>query len=67
MRVGAGRRRREANGAGPIAGLAAETGWSARYLNALFGAETGLSPKEAARVFRFTTAREKTEGLLLLS
>ncbi|HSZ41768.1 MAG TPA: helix-turn-helix domain-containing protein [Trebonia sp.] len=53
------RRLRAMNGAVPISGLAAETGWSARYLNARFGAETGLSPKEAARVFRFTAARER--------
>jgi len=53
------RRLRAANGALPISDLAAETGWSARYLNARFGAETGLSPKEAARVFRFTAARRR--------
>jgi AraC-like DNA-binding protein len=53
------RRLRAMNGAMPISELAAETGWTARYLNARFGTETGLSPKEAARVFRFTAARER--------
>jgi AraC-like DNA-binding protein len=58
-------RLRAENGAVPIAHLAAETGWSARYLNARFGAETGLSPKEAARVFRFTAARERIARTLV--
>jgi AraC-like DNA-binding protein len=47
-----------ARGAVSVAELAAETGWSARYLGAQFRAETGLSPKAAARVFRFHAARE---------
>jgi AraC-like DNA-binding protein len=51
------RRLRAANGAVPVSGLAAETGWSTRYLNAQFRAETGLAPKAAARVFRFQHAR----------
>lgn len=46
-----------ANGAVGISGLAAETGWSVRHLSARFRAETGLAPKEAARVFRFSAAR----------
>ncbi|HEY1319571.1 MAG TPA: helix-turn-helix transcriptional regulator [Streptosporangiaceae bacterium] len=37
--------------------LAAETGWSARHLQALFQAETGLTPKAACRVTRFHRAR----------
>jgi AraC-like DNA-binding protein len=44
-------------GTASVAGLAAETGWSDRYLRAKFRAETGLSPKAAARVIRFSRAR----------
>jgi AraC-like DNA-binding protein len=47
----------QARGAVSVAELAAETGWSARYLGGQFRAETGLSPKAAARVFRFHSAR----------
>ena len=44
-------------GAIPIADLARETGWSARYLGARFRDEFGLTPKAAARVIRFDRAR----------
>ena len=52
-------RLRDARGAVPVAELAAETGWSARYLSSAFRAETGLGPKAAARVFRFDHARRR--------
>jgi AraC-like DNA-binding protein len=40
-----------------IADLAAQTGWSGRYLAARFRTEIGLTPKAAARVIRFSRAR----------
>ncbi|WP_432971791.1 helix-turn-helix domain-containing protein [Dactylosporangium sp. CA-233914] len=44
-------------GAVSPAELAAQTGWSGRYLARRFGVEIGLSPKVAARVARFDRAR----------
>jgi AraC-like DNA-binding protein len=45
------------HGGAAIADLARETGWTSRHLGARFRAETGLSPKAAARVVRFDRAR----------
>jgi AraC-like DNA-binding protein len=40
-----------------VADVAAQVGWSERHLGERFRAETGLGPKEAARVVRFDRAR----------
>ena len=40
-----------------ITDLAAETGWTGRYLTSRFRTEIGLTPKAAARVIRFDRAR----------
>ena len=40
-----------------VAGLAGEVGWSPRHLGGRFQAETGLTPKAAARIVRFDRAR----------
>jgi len=52
-------RLQRSRGAVSVADLAAETGWSARHLGEQFLAETGLSPKAAARVVRFDRARRR--------
>ncbi len=55
--LAAWRRLLQSGGTTTVAELAAETGWSDRHLRAKFRAETGLSPKAAARVIRFSRAR----------
>jgi AraC-like DNA-binding protein len=52
-------RLRRSRGGVSVADLAAETGWSPRYLGEQFRAETGLSPKAGARVIRFDRARRR--------
>jgi AraC-like DNA-binding protein len=44
-------------GLAQVGSIAAEVGWSARYLRLRFETEIGLSPKTAARVVRFDRAR----------
>lgn len=41
----------------PVRALAEQTGWSRRHLQTRFRAEYGVSPKQAARLFRFRHAR----------
>ncbi|WP_456600259.1 helix-turn-helix domain-containing protein [Blastococcus sp. SYSU DS0616] len=45
-----------------VSQLAARVGWSTRHLEQRFRAETGLGPKEAARVVRFDRARRALAG-----
>lgn len=52
----------ESGGNVRIAELAREVGWSRRHLAEKFRAETGLSPKAAARVIRFERACDRLRG-----
>ncbi|RBY96870.1 AraC family transcriptional regulator [Blastococcus sp. TF02-8] len=45
-----------------VSEVAARIGWSPRHLEQRFRAETGLAPKEAARVVRFDRARRALAG-----
>jgi transcriptional regulator GlxA family with amidase domain len=45
------------HGAMPVAGVADAVGWSRRHLDREFVAEFGLTPKDVARVARFTHSR----------
>jgi AraC-like DNA-binding protein len=51
----------DSGGTVPVSELVAETGWSDRYLRRRFRLETGLGPKEAARVIRFDRARRRLQ------
>jgi AraC-like DNA-binding protein len=55
------RRLMHSGGTLPVSELVAETGWSDRYLRRRFRLETGLGPKEAARVIRFDRARRRLQ------
>jgi AraC-like DNA-binding protein len=46
-------------GTATMSELAAQTGWSDRHLRGRFRMETGLGPKEAARVIRFDRVRRR--------
>lgn len=46
----------------PVQALAEQIGWSRRHLQARFRAEYGVSPKQAARLFRFEHARTLSVG-----
>jgi AraC-like DNA-binding protein len=55
------RRLLRSGGTVPVSELVAETGWSDRHLRTRFQLETGLGPKEAARVIRFHRARRRLQ------
>ncbi|WP_030440231.1 helix-turn-helix domain-containing protein [Actinoplanes subtropicus] len=59
--------RRLLDEATPVAAVAREVGWSARYLTDRFRAEVGLRPKEAARVARFDRARRQLHAATRLA
>jgi AraC-like DNA-binding protein len=55
--VAAWRLLQRAHGRVGVRDLARETGWSERHLSEVMGRETGLTPKQAARVIRFDRTR----------
>ncbi len=55
------RRLLRSGGTLPVSELVAETGWSDRHLRTRFRLETGLAPKEAARVIRFHRTRRRLQ------
>jgi AraC-like DNA-binding protein len=52
----------KSGGTMPMSDLAAGTGWSGRHLASRFRTEIGLTPKTAARVIRFSRARNLLIG-----
>jgi AraC-like DNA-binding protein len=56
------RRLLDSGGGVPVGALAAETGWSDRYLRTRFREQIGLGPKAAARVIRFDRARHELQA-----
>lgn len=50
------------HGTRPIGDLAREVGWSRRHLVSRFTAEFGVTPKQAARLFRFQRAKALLDG-----
>jgi AraC-like DNA-binding protein len=56
------RRLQVSGGSLGVSDLAADLGWSTRYLARRFGIEVGLSPKQAARVMRFDHARRTLQN-----
>lgn len=53
---------RQTHGRTPISNLAAELGWSHRYLISRFREQIGLTPKAVARVMRFDRATTALRG-----
>ncbi len=60
--VGAWRLLSRSHGRISIAALSDELGWSSRYVSQRLHAETGLTPKSAARVMRFDRARRQLQA-----
>ena len=51
----------------PVSAVATEVGWSRRHLDRAFVAEFGLTPKDVARVTRFTHSRTLMQRRAMLS